>query len=50
MRADGNLAYTATVPANTTATLYLPLAAASDVVFEGNVRAQKANGVKFIKK
>jgi len=50
MRPDGNLAYSATVPANTTATLYLPLAAKTDVVYEGNVKAQKANGVKFIKK
>ena len=49
MRSDGNLAYTATVPANTTATLYLPLAAKTDVVYEGNIPAQKAKGVKFIK-
>ena len=49
IRPDGNLAYTATVPANTTATLYLPLAVKSDVVYEGNVQANKANGVKFIK-
>jgi len=49
MRPDGNLAYTATVPANTTATLYLPLADNTDVVYEGTVKAKKANGVKFIK-
>jgi len=50
MRADGNLAYTATVPANTTATLYLPLAADADVVFEGDVLAETAEGVTFVKK
>jgi len=50
MRADGNLAYTATVPANTTATLYLPLAEASDVVYEGNILAENAEGVTFVKK
>lgn len=49
MRADGNLSYTATVPANTTATLYLPLSADTDVVYEGSVLAKKAKGVKFLK-
>jgi len=49
MRNDGNLMYTATVPANTTATLYLPLAATSDVVYEGNVPAENAVGVTFVK-
>lgn len=50
MRADGNLLYTATVPANTTATLYLPLAATTDVVYEGNVPAENAEGVTFVRK
>ncbi|MDD4990668.1 MAG: family 78 glycoside hydrolase catalytic domain [Paludibacter sp.] len=49
-RADGNLSYTATVPANTTATLYLPLSDAADVVYEGSVPAQNAEGVTFVKK
>ena len=49
MRSDGNLVYTATVPANTTATLYLPLAAATDVVYEGDVLAANAEGVTFVK-
>jgi hypothetical protein len=49
LRADGNLSYTATVPANTTATLYLPLAATTDVVYEGDVPAEKAEGVTFVK-
>jgi len=49
MRNDGNLMYTATIPANTTATLYLPLAATGDVVYEGNVPAENAVGVTFVK-
>ena len=49
LRADGNLSYTATVPANTTATLYLPLAATTDVVYEGDVPAENAEGVTFVK-
>jgi len=50
VRPDGNLTYTATVPANTTATLYLPLTNESDVVYEGSVLADKADGVTFVKK
>ncbi|HET7734169.1 MAG TPA: alpha-L-rhamnosidase C-terminal domain-containing protein, partial [Paludibacter sp.] len=50
VRTDGNLAYTATVPANTTATLYLPLGDVSDVVYEGAVLAENAEGVTFVKK
>jgi alpha-L-rhamnosidase len=42
------LAYTATVPANTTATLYLPTSSA-DSVKEGTVAAGKASGVTFLK-
>lgn len=50
VRPDGNLTYTATVPANTTATLYLPLSNESDVVYEGLVLAENAEGVTFVKK
>jgi len=50
VRPDGNLTYTATVPANTTATLYLPLGNESDVVYEGLVLAENAEGVTFVKK
>jgi alpha-L-rhamnosidase len=50
MRDDGNLLYTATVPANTTATLYLPLVSMSDVVYEGSTLAENADGVTFVKK
>ncbi len=42
------LTYRATVPANTTATLYLP-AASADAVKEGPVDARRANGVTFVK-
>jgi len=50
MKSDGNLAYTATVPANTTATLYLPLKGEKDVVYEGTKPAKNAKGVKFVKR
>jgi len=50
MRSNGNLTYKATVPANTTATLYLPLSNDADVVYEGEVLAQNAEGVTFVKK
>lgn len=50
IRTDGNLAYTATVPANTTATLYLPVSNSSDVVYEGATVADKAKGVTFVKR
>jgi len=50
MRADGNLIYTATIPANTTATLYLPINSISDVVYEGAVLAENAVGVTFVNK
>ena len=45
---DKILTYTATIPANTTATLYLP-AASKDNVTEGEKPALDAEGVKFIK-
>ena len=45
---EGNkLTYKATVPANTTATLYLPIAA-DGVVYEGNVLAEQSEGVTFV--
>lgn len=50
VRTDGNLIYNATVPANTTATLYLPLVATTDVVYEGTVLADVAEGVIFVKR
>jgi len=42
------LAYRATVPANTTATLYLPTSSA-DSVKEGAADARRSNGVTFVK-
>lgn len=45
---DGKLVYKATVPANTTATLYLPVEE-SDTVYEGKVLAKDAEGVTFVK-
>jgi alpha-L-rhamnosidase len=48
-KADGKaLSYRATVPANTTATLYLP-ASAPNAVKEGGKDAASAKGVTFIK-
>ena len=45
---DGGIVYKATVPANTTATLYLPVEE-SAVVYEGKVPAKDADGVTFVK-
>ena len=45
---NGRLSYTATVPANTTATLYIP-ALSEKTVKEGNKFAEQAKGVRFIK-
>ena len=42
------LTYRATVPANTTATLYLP-APSVESVREGATDARRANGVTFVK-
>ncbi|MDD4970864.1 MAG: family 78 glycoside hydrolase catalytic domain [Paludibacter sp.] len=50
IRKDGNLSYQTTIPANTTATLYLPLPANSGIVYEGKVLANKSEGVTFVKK
>ncbi|WP_346861089.1 family 78 glycoside hydrolase catalytic domain [uncultured Draconibacterium sp.] len=45
---DGQLIYEATVPANTTATLYLPVVAGSSVK-ESGIAAQDAAGITFVK-
>ena len=45
---NGKLLYKATVPANTSATLYLP-AKSSEVVTESNVPAGEALGITFVK-
>lgn len=45
---DGRIAYSATVPANTTATLHLPLLLETDVATEGNVPAADALGVTYL--
>ncbi len=45
---DGVLTYTATVPANTTATLYLPAASEKEVT-EGGKNIEAARGIRFIK-
>ncbi|MDD8026946.1 MAG: family 78 glycoside hydrolase catalytic domain [Acidobacteriota bacterium] len=47
-REGGRLIYEAVVPANTTATLYLP-AASAEAVTEGGKPAAKAAGVAFVK-
>lgn len=44
----GGLRYEATVPANTTATLYLPLLNDTDVVYEGATEAGESEGVELI--
>ncbi|MBN2482550.1 MAG: family 78 glycoside hydrolase catalytic domain [Bacteroidales bacterium] len=45
---NGSLTYNATIPANTTATLFLP-ASSEDAVQEGGMKASSAPGVKFIR-
>ena len=45
---DGNITYNFTVPANTTATLYL-IASSADSITEGGVAASGAEGVTFVK-
>lgn len=45
---DNGMIYSVTVPANTTATVYYPLAEGQSVVFEGSVNATKAEGVEYI--
>ena len=44
---DGRIAYVATVPANTTATLYLPLADEDDEITEGGKPLEEAEGLEF---
>lgn len=48
LNSDGFLSYTAKVPANSTATLYLP--DTTDKIYEGSVLAKDAEGVTFVKK
>ena len=50
IRADGKLVYTTTVPANTSATLYFPINSTDDLIYEGAVLAENAEGVTFVKK
>lgn len=45
---NGAFAYTATVPANTTATLFLPVASASTIVTESGRPASAAEGVTYV--
>ncbi len=44
---DGRISYTATVPANSTATLYLPVSRPTDRITESGKRVEKAEGVTF---
>ncbi len=44
---DGRIDYTATVPVNTTATLYLPLKLETDAVYEGDKLASASEGVEY---
>lgn len=44
---DGRISYTATVPANTTATLYLPLMEKTDNITESGKDLKEAEGVDF---
>jgi alpha-L-rhamnosidase len=48
-KSDGRITYSAVVPANTTATLYLPVIDNEDVIYEGNTPADQAEGVTFVK-
>jgi alpha-L-rhamnosidase len=48
-KADGRISYTAVVPANTTATLYFPVAARTDEIYEGEDLAVKAEGVEYLR-
>lgn len=44
---DGRISYQTTVPANTTATLYLPLLSENDEITEGGKALEEAEGVTF---
>ena len=46
-KTDGRISYTATVPANSTATLYLPVCHPTDRITESGKRLKKAKGVTF---
>lgn len=45
---DGRITYTATIPANTTATLYLPVVSENDEIFESGKPVAEAEGVTFV--
>ena len=44
---DGRISYKATVPANSTATLYLPVLSGNDEITEGGKALEEAEGVTF---
>ena len=48
MDEDGKTTYSCSVPANSHATLYLPVSAYGDDIYEGNVKAEDAEGVEYI--
>lgn len=50
MDKKGKIAYTIAIPANTTATLTLPLQKNTDSFFESGVRAEKAQGITLVRK
>lgn len=45
MGSDGRICYNAKVPANSTATLYLPVADDSDLITEGGLRLKNCDGI-----
>lgn len=48
LKPDGRINYKATVPANTTATLYLPIINENDLIYESGILAEESEGVEFI--
>ncbi|MBR5688101.1 MAG: family 78 glycoside hydrolase catalytic domain [Prevotella sp.] len=48
MSEEGETEYKCSVPANSQATLYLPISAFGDDILEGNVKAEDAEGVEYI--
>lgn len=45
---DGRIGYQATVPVNTTATLYLPVLSEADAIYEGDGPAADSEGVEYV--
>ena len=45
---NGSITYNVTIPANTTATVYYPLAKDQTDVYEGSVKASDAEGVEYV--